>query len=190
MGLLYVFPVSLEEIDFVDIKDQTITLKTYGLPYLFWAYAVAVNMVIFFMFLAIKAPVLKLVELGDDVDSMLAYSLLTFIGSLPLFILAAFFYEKRIVKSKNSLSLEYRFFGIKVLTQNFKITDKLELIIDPYLSSPNKARIQGTDEAAGFQNKGYFTIKLKTADGKTKLIDRHSRKVDLIKLEELLKLVP
>ena len=97
MGLLYVFPVSLEEKDFVVIKDQTITLKTYGLPYLFWGYATAAIMVISFMFLAIKAPVLKLITLGDGTDSMLGYSLLVFIGLLPVFILSVFFYEKRLI---------------------------------------------------------------------------------------------
>ena len=42
MGLLYVFPVSLEEEGFAEVKDQTITLKTYGLPYVFWSYAAAI----------------------------------------------------------------------------------------------------------------------------------------------------
>ena len=38
----------------------------------------------------------------------------------------------------------------------------------------------------GFQNKGYFVLWLKSADGKKILIDRHSRKVDLEKLKALL----
>lgn len=190
MGLLYVFPVSLEEKDFADINGQTITLKTYGLPYLFWGYATAIIMIIFFMFLAIKAPILKLVALGDDVDSILGYGLLSFIGMLPIFIFSVFFYEKRIVKTKNSIALEYRVFGLKLFSQNYIPDEKDPFIIAPYLASPNRARIDGGDESAGFQNKGYYTLKLKTADGKTILIDRHSRKADLIKLEELLKLVP
>ena len=97
MGLLYVFPVSLEEKDFVELRDEKITLKTYGLPYLFWGYALAILMIITFMFLAIKAPVLKLIELGDETDTMLGYSFLAFLGSLPVFILAFFFFEKIIV---------------------------------------------------------------------------------------------
>lgn len=189
MGLLYVFPVSLEEKDFVEIKDQTITLKTYGLPYIFWAYAAAVIVVILFMFLAIKAPVLKLIALGDETDSMLGYALLTLIGVLPIFILSVFFYEKRIVKTKQKLSLEYRFFGLKIFSESFVPSDKDAFSIDPYLSSPNRARLAGSEDAAGFQNKGYFTLKLKTAEGKTILIDRHSRKADLIKLEELIRII-
>src|SRR4051794_24573343 len=108
MGLLYAFPVSLEEKDFAEIKDQSITLKSYGLPYIFWGYAFAILMVIFFMFLAIKAPVFKLIELGDETDSMLGYALLSFIGLLPVFILSFFFFEKRIVKKNKTLTLEYR----------------------------------------------------------------------------------
>lgn len=190
MGLLYVFPVSLEEKDFVEVKDQAMTLKTYGLPYIFWGYATAVVMVIFFMFLAVKEPVLKLVALGDETDATLGYSLLSFVGLLPVFIFAVFFYEKRIVKKEKSLSLEYRIFGIKVFSEDYIPAEKEPYEIKPYLSSPNFARIQGGDEAAGFQNKGYYTLKLNTQDGKKILIDRHSRKSDLIKLEELLKMIP
>ena len=90
MGLMYVFPVSEEEADFVK-KDDRLTLKTYGLPYIFWIYAICTVAVIFFMFLAIKAPVLKLIELGDETDATLGYSLLTFIGLLPVFIFAFFY---------------------------------------------------------------------------------------------------
>ena len=187
MGLLYVFPVSLEEKDFVVIKDQTITLKTYGLPYLFWGYATAAIMVISFMFLAIKAPVLKLITLGDGTDSMLGYSLLVFIGLLPVFILSVFFYEKRLIKRKKNISIEYRFFGLKILSEKFTAADDGAFLVNPYLSSPNQARIQGGEDSANFQNKGYFTLKLKTDNGKMILIDRHSRKADLMKLEELLR---
>jgi hypothetical protein len=187
MGLLYVFPVSLEEKDFVLVKDQTITLKTYGLPYLFWGYATAAIMMILFMFLAIKDPVLKLISLGDETDSILGYSLLTFIGLLPVFILSVFFYEKRLIKSKKSISMEYRIFGLKIFSESFAVSEAEPFSVNPYLSSPNQARIQGGEDSANFQNKGYFTLKLKADNGKTILIDRHSRKADLVKLEELLK---
>lgn len=189
MGLLYVFPVSLEEKDFCEIKDQTMTLKTYGLPYIFWGYATAAVMVILFMFMAIKAPVLKLIALGDETDSFLGYSLLSFIGVLPIIIFGCFFYEKRLVKKGKTLTLEYRVFAIKVFSETFTPADTDPYEIKPYLSSPNLARIKGGEEAEGFQNKGYFTLKLKTQDGKIILIDRHSRKADLLKLEELLKMI-
>ncbi len=58
MGLMYVFPVSEDESDFVSKNDQVLMLKTYGLPYIFWIYAICSVAVVFLMFLAIKAPVL------------------------------------------------------------------------------------------------------------------------------------
>jgi hypothetical protein len=188
MGLLYVFPVSLEEKDFVDIKERTLTLKTYGLPYIFWGYAVAVLVVILFMFLAIKAPVLKLISLGDETDSLLGHTFFLFMGLLPVMILSFFFYEKRIVKSAQVITLEYRIFGLKVFSEKFIPADQEPYLIGPYLSSPNIARLKNEESSEGFQNKGYFVLWLNTKAGKRIAMDRHSRKADLIKLEELLKM--
>lgn len=190
MGLLYAFPVSLEENDFAELKEDTLTLKTYGLPYIFWGYATAVVLVIFFMFLAIKAPVLKLIDLGDDTDAMLGYALLSFIGLLPIIIFGFFFYEKRIIRKPGILSLEYRVFGLKVFTETFSIETSDAFTIEAFLDSPNVARIKGGEESAGFQNKGYFILWLKSKDGKRINVDRSSRKADLMKIQELLKLIP
>lgn len=185
MGLLYVFPVSEEERDFVK-KDSSLTLKTYGLPYIFWIYALCVIAVIFFMFIAIKAPILKLIALGDDTDAMLGYSLLSFVGSLPIFIFAFFFYEKRIVKQKNEMKLIHKVFGITVFSEKFILEagDKLE--VESFLSSPNVARMNAKQDNLGFQNKGYFILWLKGKNGRNIQIDRHSRKADLDKLKALL----
>ena len=166
------------------------TLKTYGLPYIFWGYATAVLMVIFFMFLAVKAPVLKLVELGDETDAMLGYTLLSFIGMLPVLIFAFFFFEKRIVKKIKQVTLEYRIFGLKVFSETFTPADVDPFLVGPFLSSPNLARIKGGEDAAGFQNKGYFILWLNSDKGKVIQLDRSSRKADLVKLEELLKMIP
>ncbi|MFP5384544.1 MAG: hypothetical protein ACLGHN_00600 [Bacteriovoracia bacterium] len=185
MGLMYVFPVSEEETDFVK-KDGALTLKTYGLPYIFWIYALCIVAVIFFMFLAIKEPVLKLIQLGDETDATLGYSLLTFIGLMPVFIFAFFFYEKRIVKDKRELRLVHRVFGITVFSEKFIIENNDQLVVEPFLTSPNVARMKGGSENVGFQNKGYFILWLKSADGKQIQIDRHSRKADLDKLKALL----
>lgn len=190
MGLLYVFPVSLEEKEFAEVKDETLTLKTYGLPYIFWGYALAILIVIAFMFLAVRSPVLKLISLGDETDALLGYSLLVFLGSLPLILFGFFFYEKRIVKKHKTLILEYRVFGLKVFSEKFTPDQSTPFTIEAFLDSPNIARMKGGDESVGFQNKGYHILWLKTADGKRINIDRHSRKADLIKLEELLKMVP
>ena len=186
MGLMYVFPVSEDEADFYVKKDSTLTLKTYGLPYIFWFYALCAVAVIFFMFLAIKEPVLKLIHLGDETDATLGYSLLTFIGLLPVFILAFFFYEKRIVKEQKELRLVHKVFGITFFSEKFLLENGDQMVVEPFLSSPNVARMKGGEESLGFQNKGYFILWLKNADGSKIQIDRHSRKVDLEKLKGLL----
>lgn len=186
MGLMYVFPVGEDEQDFVSKKDGTLTLKTYGLPYIFWIYAICVLAVVFFMFLGIKEPVLKLVNLGDETDATLGYSLLSFIGSIPVFVMAFFFYEKRITKNHQELGMEYRVFGIKVFSEKFILENHDHLVVEPFLTSPNVARMKGGEESIGFQNKGYFVLWLKDKSGNKILIDRHSRKADLDKLKQIL----
>ncbi len=186
MGLMYVFPVSKDEEGFVVADRESLILKSYGLPYIFWAYAAASIAVIFFMFLAIKQPVLKLVHLGDETDATLGYSLLAFIGLLPVAILSFFFYEKRIISHNLEIRLEHRVFGLKFFSEKFDYKTSDDFTVDPYLSSPNIARMKANDETQGFQNKGYFVLWLKNSQGKKIQVDRHSRKTDLLKLKELI----
>jgi hypothetical protein len=186
MGLMYVFPVSEDETDFIEIKDEILTLKTYGLPYIFWFYGFSCVAVITFMFLAIKSPVLKLAALGDETDVTLAYALLTFICILPAGILGLFFYEKRILKDKKTISLIHKVFGLTLFSEKIAITNEDIFLIEPFLSSPNIAKIINSNEHLGFQNKGYFVLWLKFKEGKKIQIDRHSRKADLEKLKIIL----
>ena len=186
MGLLYPFPVSEEETDFVTKNADSITLKSYGLPYIFWIYAACVIAVIILMFVGIQGPVLKLISLGDDTDATLGYSLLALIGSSPLFILSFFFYEKRIIAKKNEIKLQHRVFWIPVYTEKFKVSSLDQLMIEAHMDSPNVARLKLQEGTQGFQNKGYFILWLKVNDKTKVLVDRHSRKVDLEKLKALL----
>ncbi len=186
MGLLYVFPVSKDEKDFIEESENQIIFKTYGLPYLFWGYALAIILVIFFMFLAIKAPVLKLIQLGDETDALLGYALLSVLGCLPLALMAFFFFEKRIIKRPGQLHLEYRIFKLPIFKEKFSVPKSSAFSVEPFLDSPNLARMKSKEEDLGFQNKGYFILWLKTEDGKKINVDRHSRKSDLIKLQSML----
>jgi hypothetical protein len=186
MGLMYPFPVSEDETDFVEKKDKSLTLKTYGLPYIFWIYALCSLAVVFFMFMAIKAPIFKLIELGDETDAILGHSLLSFIGALPIFIFGFFFFEKRILVSSQTLGLKYRIFGVTIFSEEFQVKPEDELKVEPFIDSPNMARLKGNPEEMGFQNKGYFVLWLKMNNGKKIFIDRHSRKTDLDKLKNLL----
>lgn len=186
MGLMYVFPVGEDEADFVVKEDGKLTLKTYGLPYIFWFYALCCVAVVFFMFLAIKEPVLKLIQLGDETDATLGYSLLTFIGLLPVFIFSFFFYEKRLTRKGAELGMSHKVFRITVFSEKFQLESGDQLIVESFLSSPNVARMKGTEETTGFQNKGYFILWLQSKEGKRIQLDRHSRKADLEKLKALL----
>jgi len=186
MGLLYALPVSKEETDFVLVEPNKMTLKSYGLPYIFWGYAIAIFIMIAFMFLAIKAPIFKLISLGDETDTMLAYSLLGFIGLLPVVLFAFFFFEKRIILNKEQIFIEYRIYGIKAFSESFTPKDKNSLEVKAFLDSPNVARIRGGEESVGFQNKGYFILWLTTDKDQRIQLDRSSRKADLIKLQELM----
>lgn len=186
MGLLYPFPVSEEETDFVKKNSDSITLKSYGLPYIFWLYAVCIIGVIILMFIGIRGPILKLISLGDETDATLGYALLTLIGISPIAVLSFFFYEKRIIARKNEIKLQHRVFWIPVFTESFKVESMDQFSIEVHMDSPNVARIKSKEGTQGFQNKGYFILWL-TTDKKNKiLIDRHSRKVDLEKLRKLL----
>lgn len=189
MGLMYPFPISTDETDFAIRDEKSLVLKTYGLPYIFWIYALCSVAMIFVMFIAVKAPVLKLIELGDQTDSILGYSLLSFIGILPVFIFTFFFYEKRIVATPRSLKLEHRIFGLAFYTKQFQLEGTDNLDVESFLNSPNVARMKNNSSEQGFQNKGYFVLWLRHDSGKKVLIDRHSRKADLIKLKDLLESV-
>lgn len=183
---MYVFPVSEDEKEFVSKNDGILTLKTYGLPYIFWIYAICSVALIFFMFMAIKDPILKLIQLGDDVDAMLGYSLLTFISLLPIGIFGFFFYEKRIVRNRDKLQLVHKVYGLKIFSEEFIIDNQSKIFIEAFKSSPNVARLNASEENVGFQNKGYFILWLHTSNGKRIQIDRHSRKVDLEQLKKLI----
>ncbi len=186
MGLMYVFPVGEDETDFVDKKDGTLTLKTYGLPYIFWIYAICSVALVSFMFLGVKEPVLKLIELGDETDATLGYALLSFIGLMPVLIFSFFFYEKRIIKHKQELRLIHKVFGVTVFSEKFIVDQSDSFTIESFLSSPNVARINSSEENTGFQNKGYFVLYLTDKKGRKIQVDRHSRKADLEKLKSLL----
>jgi len=189
MGLMYPFPVATDEVDFVEVKDNHLVLKTYGLPYIFWIYAICALAVVFFMFLGIQGPILKLVALGDSTDAFLGYGLLSSIGMLPLIVFSFFFYEKRLIAGPRSLRVEHRLFGLRVFFNTYQIEEGDSFNVGPFLDSPNVARLKNDPTEQGFQNKGYFVLSIQSKGKKSVFIDRHSRKADLDKLKSLLESV-
>lgn len=189
MGLLYPFPVSTSETDFVTVTKNdhgvSVEVKTYGLPYLFWGYALASLSVLFFLWLAVRAPLNKLRTLGDGVDLVLIHGLETLLILTPLTVLAFFFYEKRLTKQGSHLVIQHRLFGITCYKRNIQLTTPA-FQVQHHMDAPNVARLKGGEAAVGFQNKGYFVLWANQSAEKSIAIDRHSRKADLEALKTLL----
>ncbi len=192
MGLLYPFPVSPDETDFAHLmtgpsgRIQKVTLKSYGLPYIFWGYALASLTVLFFLWLAVRNPMEKLAAMGG-LDAALVGLLQILIYSLPVIILGFFFYEKTLVATPGTLAITHRFFGVSFKRKSYSLAAQ-PFAVDHFMDAPNVARLKGGPEAVGFQNKGYFTLWARTSDDRTIRVDRHSRKADLEALAALLML--
>lgn len=192
MGLLYPFPVSPEETDFAHLttgpsgRISKVALKSYGLPYIFWGYALASLSVLFFLWLAVREPMEKLAAMGGA-DAALVLALKIFIYALPLITLGFFFYEKTLICTPGQLTVAHRLYGLKIKEKSYALAAD-PFTVDHFMDAPNVARLKGGPEAVGFQNKGYFTLWLRTQDDKVVRLDRHSRKADLEALAALLSL--
>ena len=187
MGLLYPLPISTDENDFVITEESKITLKSYGLPYIFWLYALAAFAVYIGMMLGVWSTMQALINSPDSINQVLALSFLIFTISLPITILGFFFYQKIIIADygQRRLSIKHKIFGLPIKTQGLGFGDQLELDIIHYLDSPNMARIQRSSETRGFQNKGYYILEAKNPSQRI-IIDRSSSKTDLKKIKVLL----
>ncbi|MFZ4713588.1 MAG: hypothetical protein ACOYL6_07750 [Bacteriovoracaceae bacterium] len=189
MGLMYLFPTTPEEKDHVVILPQSVTIKSYGLPYIFWGYAFVILMVEFAMFLAVKAPLSKLTAIGDSLDIFISFSLYTCMLFVPISLVAFFFYEKVLERKKTDLYIKYRIFGFTLKQTILHLKpDGIPFQVGHFIDSPNMARIKDEKAMKAFQNKGYYELVAVTKEEKIILIDRHSRKADLEKLVGLLEL--
>jgi hypothetical protein len=185
MGLLYLFPVSQQETHYVELKDQKLTVKSYGLPLVFWAYALAIFGILFFMFMAIKNPLFKLIEYQDGFNYFIFIAVLSLFISVPVVILGFFFFEKTFIKEKNMFTVLIKIFGITIYKKKYTLNSTTPFKIQHFLESPNMARMSNHENSLGFQNKGYFELLLETDDHRKIKIDRCSKKIDLEKLIEL-----
>lgn len=190
MGLMVIFPVSEDETDRIEIKNldnkKTITLKSYGLPLIFWGYLAAIILLIIIMYLATKAPLIKLYETNDVINQIIALAAAATLFLIPVVCLFFYFYEKMITKSQNDLIVTHKFFWIPFLTKKYTLASSDSFIVEHFMDSPNVAKMQSNEQMKGFENKGYFQLFFKTADAKILFLDRHSRKADLEKMKVLL----
>lgn len=185
MGLLYIMPIDLDEVDRVVLKGERLVLKSYGLPLIFWGYLAAVLVVVAAMGIAVIDPLQKLYQTADPINQLLVIACaLTLIG-VPLGFTFLFFLEIRLEKNKNRLRKSYHFLGLPLFTKTLELDQNNAFDIIHHMDSPNIAKLDGDEELRGFQNKGYFVLTAKT-HSKSHWVDRSSRKADLIKLKKLL----
>jgi len=186
MGLLYPFPASDHEIDRISKTQDSITLKSYGLPLIFWGYLAAFLGLILIMILAIKTPLMRMMTSSDQINEYIAYLVLTTLFLLPLLAITAFFYEKWLYKSGEKLSVIHRFFFVSVMTKTYTLDSHTPFIVDHFMDTPNMAKLEKNPTMRAFENQGHFLLRAQLKNKKFIVIDRHSRKADLIKISELL----
>jgi hypothetical protein len=192
MGLMYIFPTELDDNDRTEIitvnnsNTKTLILKTYGLPMVFWSYLAVALIVVATMWLASRATINKLISYNEDVGlQSLGYLVQYSLILTPIVLLAFFFYEKHLKKSDKNLTLIYKIFFIPIFCKKITLDQIDAFSVDHFMNSPNVAKIHNKEELKGFENKGYFELHA-ISSGKSILIDRHSRKVDLEKLKQLI----
>lgn len=189
MGLLYLFPTSLEETEFVTIDNKTTpsTLKvtSYGLPWIFWIYAGAALLVLSMLTYSIIGPVKTLYEISAGVDRFLIGSLLVTIILTYLSVILFLYWRLLIIVTPSHLYLEYRPFGLKIYRKAIEKDSSFSLEVKHFMDSPNLARLHKDDRYKSFQNSGYFELYAINSKRKI-LLDRSSRKQDLEDLKALL----
>ena len=185
MGLLFILPTSEAEVDRIKIKDNSITLKTYGLPMIFWGYLMAVLTIIAAMVLTSYRPIITLYHTQDALNQILAVSATLTIIIIPLATISFYFYEKFIIKENNKLTIIHRLFYIPLVKKSYLLDSREAFKILHHMDSPNIAKIKSNPDMKGFENKGYFQLFAINSDHKSIFLDRSSRKSDLKKIQDL-----
>jgi hypothetical protein len=192
MGLIYIFPTNENNEndpqnadDRIQITNGQISLKTYGLPPIFWGYLAAILVVFFSMWLATKNLIDKMLNYNDPTLWGLALLVKTILILGPVILLSFYFYEKFLTKKDNELIITHRLFFLNFKTIKLTLDHKDDFLVEHYLDSPNIAKKLNKDELRSFENRGYFEL-FGIVNNKKFFIDRSSRKADLIKIKDLL----
>ena len=155
---MYIMPVSEKETDRVEIKDtkegKSITLKSYGLPLIFWGYLAGILVVLLAMGLAIKGPMTKMLTMEDPLNQALAWVVFATILAIPLGLLGFLFYEKIITKSGTQLIITHKLFWIPIWKKTYKLKNPDSLQVEHFLDSPNVAKINGKQELRALSKSG------------------------------------
>lgn len=187
MGLMYLFPTEENESEQISINPETKTviLRSYGLPWIFWGYLAAILVVMFAMYLAIRDPLIKLKMSEDLINVRLAYLVEWTLYLTPVVLIGFFLYEKILTKTSKQIKITHKAFFIPLYSYKIDLQSNDDLVIEHFLESPNVAKMQNRPELRGFENKGYFELRA-IVGNKKKLIDRHSRRQDLVKIKDIL----
>lgn len=187
MGLLYQFPIEENELDDrINITNDTLTIRNYGLPMIFWGYLLAMLSMIIIIILAIKTPALKLASTDDTINKFLGYGVLVFLAILPVCILNFYFFDKKISKKDAELTLSYSVFWIPFWSKKISLKDAKSLEMNHFIDSPNVAAIEKKPNMTGFQNHDYHELFAVNTNSKKILVDRNSRRGEIKKLLTLL----
>ena len=188
MGLLYLFPDNENDELYAKASSKGLFLSTYGLPGIFWIYMLMAFVTLGFLTLAIWSSLIKVLQGADVINFWIGTAVALLIGFLPIITLGFFFYRKELFKHQKELKITHRVFGLRFFQKNYHLDSKNPFSVDHQLDSPNMAKIESDPSMKGFQNKGYFYLKGYTNEGKEFVVDRHSRKIDLVKLKERLEM--
>ncbi len=188
MGLLYIFPVSEEEKDNILFSEESVTLKSYGLPRIFWLYFLCSMAIIFLMLIAVKEPLFKLYQSDDLLNKLLVIIVSSTIILIPIVILTFFLYEKRITKSKNSLSVGHYILGVRLWLKKYTLSPSEAFEINHFRGTPNIARSKKEPSMRAFENQGYFELFAVMENGEKIFLDRNNKKADLVRISNILNL--
>ena len=191
MGLLYIMPASIEEIDHVKIiedekKNKKIILSSYGLPLMFWGYFLVLITLELAMYFSVQTIAVKLMNSDEFFDKLIAWGCLLTMASIPLFCLCMLFFQKKITREETKIIISWNIFGVQLrrkVIDYHEATD--ELRVSHLLESANMAKIKKDPKTRAFENQGHYILTL-NKDGKEIFLDRHTRKQDLLKLSALI----
>jgi hypothetical protein len=186
MGLMYQFTSDIEDFDHVAEHDTSITLRTYGLPPIFWGYLAACLLAIGSLTLAVWPSVMKIIKSKELIDLLIGYGLIFTVFSVSLIFITLFFYEKNITKDKNHLTLTHKLYFMPFRKTNIELRESNQFSVNNFMASANVAKISGDESLRGFQNKGYYQLFAFDKNDQEIVIDRSSRKIDLEKIMILL----
>lgn len=188
MGLLYVFPDSIDDSEHVKLEENTLCITSYSLPYIFYGYFAGVLIVLVTMYALIHNGLDQLLQYQDPIDIFLAYSVYG-VGIL-IFLTGIFlltFKKSIIIHNTNHLQINYKALGITFFKKSIEIENHFQWIISKLEPTPNVAKVQNDPAMARHFNKGYFELQcIDVKNNRAFRIDRSNQKRDLTKLLEII----